>query len=127
MDLQRSMRNERERHERLAQGEHVDWLTTQLGQHMEEGTLVQVQAQRVAVIKHAGDGEADTFGPTSDPRDPLGLLAWNERMQRRAWLAVQVVGGCGVVGALAIWAVRHWRSAGEGADERLGGWLAGLW
>lgn len=43
-----------------------------------------------------------------DPRDPLGLLAFGQAFRRRGWFALQVAGGCGLVGAVCWWVVRNW-------------------
>lgn len=43
-----------------------------------------------------------------DPRDPLGLLAFGQAFRRRGWLALQIAGGCGLVGAVCWWVVRNW-------------------
>lgn len=43
-----------------------------------------------------------------DPRDPLGLLALGQVCRRRGWFALQVAGGCGLVGAVAWWVMRNW-------------------
>ena len=43
-----------------------------------------------------------------NPHDPLGLLQWNEAFRSKGWVAVQVVGSFGVIGALAVWLARNW-------------------
>jgi len=54
-------------------------------------------------------------GALVDRADPLGLLRWNDRFQRRGWVAMQVLTGFGVVGAVALWVARHWESFGLGS------------
>jgi len=73
---------------------------------------------------------AEGFGSA---RDPLGLLGWEERMRGSAgWVVVEVAGACGVLGALAVWAVRSWiawkGSAGLTTNSGVGheGWGRGL-
>lgn len=48
-----------------------------------------------------------------DPRDPLGLLEWEERVRRRGLVVLKVLGGCGVVGAVAVWITRDWWAGGD--------------
>jgi len=41
--------------------------------------------------------------------DPLNLLAWDDTIrQAGGWVVLEVAGACGVLGALAVWAVRSW-------------------
>jgi len=57
-----------------------------------------------------------------DPRDPLGLLEWEERVRRRGLVVLKVLGGCGVVGAVAVWITRSWWSGGDDGLFLGGGW-----
>ncbi len=76
--------------------------------------------------------------------DPLNLLAWDDTIrQAGGWVVLEVAGACGVLGALAVWAVRSWTvwkgmgmSGGvgmggvgvAGVDMRSGGGLGwGFW
>lgn len=115
-DLQRSLQNERERFESLARGERAVWLTERLGECVADGTLVPAQPDRGLALSRRSPGLkplADVKRWTiEDPRDPLGLLRYNEELQRRGWLALQIVGGLGVIGGLAFWIARHWNLLG---------------
>lgn len=131
-ELQRSLQNERERYEALARGERAVWLTERLGECVVDGTLVPVDPTLAASPHPKGvgvlykpalrDGTRRHFA-VADPYDPLGLLHLNETVRRRGWVAVQVVGGFGVIGALAMWLARSWGVGGES----LGSWNWGFW
>lgn len=81
------------------------------------------------LVKNSDDG-----GYT---RDPLGLLALDERLRSGAGIVVlEVAGACGLIGALAVWAIRSWAvwkaqvvgSAGVGVVGGEGaGWGSWLW
>ncbi|KAI9749468.1 MAG: hypothetical protein M4579_006858 [Chaenotheca gracillima] len=49
-----------------------------------------------------------------DPRDPLGLLDWNDKFWRRGWVAVKIVGTFGVMGGLFVWFARGFAGGTEG-------------
>ncbi len=132
-ELQRSLQNERDRYEALARGERAVWLTERLGEYVVDGTLVPVdptlpiseQPKGTGVLyKPAiiGDGTRRHIA-VANPHDPLGLLQLDETVKRRGWVAVQVVGSFGVIGALAMWLARSWGFGGES----LGGWSWGFW
>jgi len=120
-ELQRSLQNEKERYEALAKGERAIWLTERLGECVVDGTLVPVdhssavpwQRHAGMLFKPASRGGAGRHVAAVNPRDPLGLLQWNETMKKRGWVAVQVVGSFGVIGALAVWLAKCWGFGGE--------------
>ena len=128
-DLQRSLQNERARYEALSRGERTVWLTEKLGECVHDGTIAPSQNSAMAMppanastpLKEELPG---TFGRTfADGGDPLGLLRWNEAMRRRGWIAFQVVGSFGVLGAMAVWMARSW---GLWTDE-YSGWTWVWW
>lgn len=128
-ELQRSLQNERARYEALARGERAVWLTERLGECVVDGTLVAVN-QDTPLVDSSGKGMA-TLRTTAvggaphrmaNPNDPLGLLRWNEAMKRRGWIAFQVVGSFGVIGALAVWVARNWMGHGDGLMDWYPGW-----
>ena len=118
-ELQRSLQNERERYETLARGERAMWLTGRLEEcimdgsveplALEDSLLARGTATAVARLSD-GKGGRRAWGPRTDvnPQDPLGLLHLVEQLQTRGWATVQVVGGLGLIGGLAIWIARHW-------------------
>ncbi|KAI9873229.1 MAG: hypothetical protein M1830_000677 [Pleopsidium flavum] len=120
-ELQRSLQNERERYEALAKGERAIWLTERLGECVVDGTLVPVDQNFTVARQHnagmlykpASRRDAGLHVAAVNPRDPLGLLQWNETMKRRGWVAVQVVGSFSVIGALAMWFAKSWGFGGE--------------
>lgn len=48
-----------------------------------------------------------------DPRDPLGVLAFGQTFRRGGFVLLQVVGGCGLLGAVAYWVMRNWTDVQE--------------
>ena len=116
-DLQRSLQNERARYEAISRGERVVWLTEKVGECISDGSLVPVQKSSLAARTEHGL-EATKLGLPKlsghrgllDPGDPLGLVRWNEVMKRKGWVAFQVVGSVGILGAMAVWVWRTWGS-----------------
>lgn len=71
------------------------------------------------LIGWRADGGVPIRGGLADTNDPLGLVRWTEGARRRGWVAFQVVGGFGVLGAVAVWMARNW--------EWELGWEGGEW
>ncbi|KAI4716228.1 hypothetical protein E4T48_07596 [Aureobasidium sp. EXF-10727] len=46
-------------------------------------------------------------------QDPLGLLALSQRFNIRRWNFLQVVGGCGAIATVLVWATRNWVTVSE--------------
>lgn len=61
------------------------------------------------VSPHSKSSELDRF----DHRDPLGLLALSQRLNVGRWSLLQVVGGCGAVATILVWATRNWATVSE--------------
>jgi len=114
-DLQRGLHNERTRYEALARGERAVWLTQRLGECVNEGSLVPAASSSSTDDKRL----LRQWGNNGDVSDPLGLVRWSE-MVRRGWVVLEVVGGFGVLGAVAMWVARGWEWEGE-----WWGWWAG--
>lgn len=104
-ELQRSVKAERDRYERLARGERAIWLTERLGECITDGQLVPVSTATMAFTKSSGP-TADVGGVNS--RDPLGILALNEMVRRKAMVLLRIAGYGGVVGFVGVWVLRHW-------------------
>jgi hypothetical protein len=134
-DLQQSLQNERERYEALARGERATWLTERLSECVVDGTLVPLsrtpgfsglqpseETGRGELFTRSGKSHQVQYRVTSlSPHDPLGLLRWDEDIKRRGWMLVQVVGGFGVVGGLALWLGKSWGVTSQGVfDWNLG-------
>lgn len=128
--LQRSLQNERARYEALAHEQRTVWLRERLNECATDATdrfLVsssQATAMEAKASREAYIGFYSRRG-LGNPEDPLGLMRLNEVMRQRGWIAFQVVGSCGVLGAVAIWVIRNW-GANMGSDGSAGwslGWF----
>ena len=119
-DLQRGLSNERARYEALACGERALWLTQRLGECVHEGSLLPAPAPGSSSEKALTSWSADAgmHGGLVDVGDPLGLIRWSEGVKKRGWIAFQIVGGFGVLGAVAVWMARNraWELGAEGGD-----------
>ena len=129
-ELQKSLQNERARYEAIARGERAVWLTEKLGECVNDGALALTRGSNPAAPIEKGTLSAK--GEISrgsghrgllDAGDPLGLLRWNEAMRRRGWIAFQVVGSFGILGAMAVWMARTWGS--ESYTQWTWVWLGG--
>lgn len=132
-ELQRSLQNERARYEAISRGERAVWLTEKIGECIDDGSLVPTQDSSLAARTEKGLEATKLELPRLsghrgllDPGDPLGLLRWNEVMKRKGWIAFQVVGSVGILGAMAVWVWRTWGSGDNGYSATWNrGWLAG--
>jgi hypothetical protein len=121
-DLQQSIKNEKARFEALCRGERAVWLTERLGECVQDGSLVPITwsneqkspdrfYRENALIKH-GTERAHNATPVRmhnfDPGDPLGILQLNADMRHGGLVALQVLGGCGIVGGVVLWLVKTW-------------------
>jgi hypothetical protein len=97
-DLQRSLRNERERFERLQRDERRGWLIKKWEESAGEKTQSQTLESQVAQARAS----------YVDYKDPLGLLAWDDTIRARGLLVAKVLGSCGMVGAVIVWTMRTW-------------------
>ncbi len=120
-ELQRSLQNERARYEAISRGERAVWLTEKIGECISDGSLVPVQDSSLAARTETGLEATKLELPRIsghrgllDPGDPLGLLRWNEVMKRKGWIAFQVVGSVGILGAMAVWVWRTWGTGDDG-------------
>lgn len=129
-DLQRSLQNERARYEAIARGERAVWLTQRLDETVNDGALVSMHES--ALIAQTDKETLPTRGEVGriaghrgllDAGDPLGLLRWNEAMKRRGWIAFQVVGGFGILGAVAVWMARTWGAGSDAYGTWPWGWM----
>ncbi|KAI1170368.1 hypothetical protein F4777DRAFT_569377 [Nemania sp. FL0916] len=121
-ELQRSLISERQRYEALARGDRVVWLTEQLHECVQGGTLVSVNSLKDASGKGGRRGKSGGHGATETQQhqDPLGLLQAAVDLKVRGRTAVEVISGLGAVG-LAVWISRHgWLTR---ATELLDEWL----
>jgi len=107
-ELQLSLQRERERYERLARGERAVWLVERMGEEVRDGRVTAPNNSQALVCKGekliVGYGEI----PSYQMHDPLGLLRLQDSMRARGWIALQIVGGFGMVGGLALWIAKTW-------------------
>lgn len=104
-DLQRSLKAERDRYERLAKGERAIWLTEKLGECIADGQLVPASVAAMSFAKSSAGSLQDVGGVNS--RDPLGILALNEMIKRKAVVLLRIAGYGGIVGFVGVWVLRN--------------------
>ena len=129
-ELQRSLQNERARYEAISRGERAVWLTEKIGECIDDGSLVPAHESSIAARTATKPELPRLSGHHGllNPGDPLGLLRWNEVVKRKGWIAFQVVGSVGILGAVAVWVWRTWASGDDGYTTTTAwnwGWLAG--
>lgn len=61
------------------------------------------------ISPYSKSSDLDNF----DHRDPLGLLALSQRLNIGKLSLLQVVGGCGAVATILVWATRNWATVSE--------------
>lgn len=105
-DIQRSLKAERDRYERLAKGERAIWLTERLGECIADGQLVPATMVTTSLGKLSVSSLQDTG--RMDSRDPLGILALNEIIRRKAMVLLRIAGYGGFVGFVGVWVLRNW-------------------
>lgn len=108
-ELQRSLANERARYDALARGERAIWLTEKLHECVQDGELVP-WADRDRSVSRPGDKPRRKTGrgrhystSTTQHQDPLGLLRVAARLKANGWIALEVLGGVGILGGAAVW------------------------
>jgi septin family protein len=109
-DLQRSLDNERKRYKRMYSNPPADWVSN-AGESEKASDPNQslVPASQHRPAKGRLGGEVGII----DPRDPLGVLAFGQTFRRQGWLALQLAGSCGLIGAVAWWVMRNWAEVQE--------------
>ncbi|KAF2192434.1 hypothetical protein K469DRAFT_653927 [Zopfia rhizophila CBS 207.26] len=134
-DLQRSLRNERERFEELRRSERAKWLLERVSEEVRGGSIITspTGSPRAdwAVIRHrngkelGGTGQRYDKAGRLDSRDPLGLCDVSDELRRRGFVLVKVLGGMGVLGAVMVTVVK---ACGVGTGLPEGGiwsWITG--
>jgi hypothetical protein len=130
-DLQRSLRNERDRFEDVQRSEQAKWLLERVSEEVSRGTIVAspgappraewaiVRREEKEVVRprqrHNGTGW--------DSKDPLGLCDFSDEVRRRGIVLVKVLGGVSVLGAVYLAVARFC-----GAEVPEGGvwsWMGG--
>lgn len=100
-DLQRSLANERGKYVQMFNNRPTDWSSG--GSEKEDQALITTANGHRPARGHLG-GDLGVI----DPRDPLGVLAFGQAFRRRGYFMLQIVGGCGLIGAVAYWIMRNW-------------------
>lgn len=108
-DLQRSMSSERAQYEALAaRREHASWLREKLNQHVQNGTLVAVNKPKSRASTETRRGcKRRWLKKTEQHQDPLGLLQVAADLKTKGWVALEIIGGLGIIGGLALLFSRH--------------------
>lgn len=116
-DLQRSVRNERDRYEELQREDRAKWLLERVGEEVSKGTIVAI-SDGVPRAEWAVAKRTDEEKPTTkrgqryadvrglDSRDPLGLCNLTDEVKRQGFVLVKVLGGVSVLGAVVVVVVR---------------------
>jgi hypothetical protein len=114
--LQKSLQNERARYEAIIKEHRTAWLRERLEEvNVDRGLLSQNNPR--ALPPSSGTAvktpkELPTYLSSyrgfSHKMDPLGLMKLNDDLRRCGWVAFQVAGSLGVIGAVAVWLVRTW-------------------
>lgn len=116
-DLQRSLRNEKERFEEVQRGERAKWLLERVGEEVRGGNIVTSSSPPSgradwAVVRHGNGKNATNSGQRYvragrvDSRDPLGLCDFSDEVRRRGFVVFKVLGGMGMLGAVMVAVVR---------------------
>ncbi|KAF2271036.1 hypothetical protein CC78DRAFT_527985 [Lojkania enalia] len=135
-DLQRSLRNERDRFEELQRSERAKWLLERVGEEVREGNIIPSPAgsHRAdwAIVRHnksskemSGVGQRYGKAKRLDSRDPLGLCDFSDEMRRRGFVVVKVLGGMSVLGAVVVAVVRACGVESALPEGGLWSWIAG--
>jgi hypothetical protein len=121
-DLQRSLRNERERFEELQRNERARWLLERVGEEVRGGNIVTSPSATGkadwAVVRQRNGKESGAPGQKYesmglDSRDPLGLCDFSDELRNRGVVLVKVLGGMSVLGAVMVAVARAcgWESS----------------
>lgn len=112
-DLQRSLEAERrQQHQRVSPRGRDRWQDMYDFSKDKEADELALVCNETHQTRSAKCGMP--FGNSAlDPRDPLGVLAFGQRFRRNGWIALRVLGGCGIIGAVAVWTMRNWETVAD--------------
>lgn len=114
-DLQRSLRNERDRFEEIQRNDRAKWLLERVGEEVSRGTIVTSPGGSPragwAVIRHGDEKNSKSrhrFNKSVciDSRDPLGLCDLSDEVKRKGFVLVKFLGGVSVLGAVVVGVIR---------------------
>ncbi|QDS72024.1 hypothetical protein FKW77_002117 [Venturia effusa] len=139
-DLQRSLRNEKETFQRVAEGERAKWLLERLGEEVQQGHIgalpesmdsrlpqwamarrnagmetrrARSPVENLELPSWARGGHEKRYQYEEDAHDPLGLCMLGDGVSRIGGVAVKVLGGGVLVGAVWMAVARAWGSEGR--------------
>ena len=108
-DLQRSLRNERERFASLQASERAKWLLERVSEEVSAGNIGllgspgSARADWAVVRRNEKDVKSERYeGGRIDGRDPLGLLELSDEVKRKSVVLAKVLGGVSVIGAVVV-------------------------
>ena len=110
-DLRRSLQNERMKYEAIAKGERALWLSERLDA-VKRDIALELPSPMPLQTDTIGSRSLNGFSETLNRRerllasDPLGVLQWSDQVKRKGWIALRVVGGFGILSAVAVWIAR---------------------
>jgi hypothetical protein len=131
-DLQRSIRNERDRFEEVQRSERAKWLLERVSEEVSRGTIVASPGAppraEWAVVRRDEKKEMSRprqrYSATGwDSKDPLGLCDLSDEVRRQGVFLVKVLGGVGVLGAVCLAVARY--CGAEMPEGGMWSWLGG--
>ncbi|KAL5413904.1 hypothetical protein PMIN06_001519 [Paraphaeosphaeria minitans] len=117
-DLQRSLRNEKDRYEELQRNERAKWLLERVGEEVASGSIVASPGGSPradwAVVECGTDKESlprhgspmHSRSGNVDSRDPLGLCDFSDEVRKRGFVLMKVLGGVSMLGAVMVTVVK---------------------
>jgi hypothetical protein len=130
-DLQRSLRNERDRFEDVQRSERAKWLLERVSEEVSRGTIVASPGAppraEWAIVrrdeKEVGRPRQRHSGTGWDSKDPLGLCDFSDEVRRRGFVLVKVLGGVSVLGAIYLAVARF--CGVEMSEGGVWSWMSG--
>ncbi|KAH8200241.1 hypothetical protein TruAng_005577 [Truncatella angustata] len=119
MDLQRSLESEKAQYEAHPRRGQAAWLNERLNGCFQDGTLVPTNSSQEAIPCRKRKRKYQTWKRGSRHQDPLGLLQVAADLKAKGWLALEMLGGLGVLGGITYWLARQrWQiDAAQSADD----------
>lgn len=116
-DLQRSLRNEKDRYEELQRNERARWLLERVGEEVASGNIVASPGGSPradwAMVRHGrvkdvnvNVGRRHGGRRGLDSRDPLGLCDFSDEVREQGYVFVKLLGGASVLGAALVTAIK---------------------
>lgn len=133
-DLQRSLRNERDRFEEIQRSDRAKWLLERVGEEFSRGTIIASPGGSPradwAVVRHGDEksgkaGSRYTKAGTLDSRDPLGLCNLSDHVRQKGFVLVKVLGGVSVLGAIMVAVIRAFGVDTGLPQNRWWNWVTG--